>query len=116
MFRPVLFALVLSLVPALSAAQGCQTVRFAPGSSSGAIEGVSPPEDVLCYRIEVGNGQRARVRISGTNMMFSIRGLVDARDDYAWTTSAGSYDIIVGQLMRSVTEEPFTLVLSVTGG
>lgn len=116
MFRRALLVLAFACLPAAATAQTCQTIRFAPGSSSGMIEGIAPPDDLLCFRIEVASGQTARARVEGTNMMFSVRNVVDAQDDHTWTTSAGSYDILVSQLFRSVTAQPFRLILSVTGG
>jgi len=116
MLRSLAIALALASVPALASAQGCQTIRFAPGSTSGALEGIVSPDDALCYQVEVGAGQTARVQVTGRNMMFSIPGIADGRDDFSWTTSAGSFQILVSQLMRSASDEPFTLVVSVIGG
>lgn len=46
-------------------------------------------------------------------MMFSIVDVVDAQDQYSFTTEKKTYRILVSQLMRAVDNEPFTLRVSV---
>jgi hypothetical protein len=107
---------LLGLGAATQAHAACTPIKFAAGTTGADVEGVAPPEDVLCYSLETGNGQTATVRVAqGRNIIFSILDMVDAQDNYTFTTEAKTYEIIVGQLMRSVTDEPFTLEISVTG-
>ncbi|MEM9104240.1 MAG: hypothetical protein AAGC96_01185 [Pseudomonadota bacterium] len=111
----VLISINLSMATGLHAQENCKPVRFAAGASSAEVNGDAPPEDVLCFSLETGNGQTATVRVTrGNNIVFSILGVVDAQDSFIFTTEAKTYEIIVGQLMRSVTDQPFTLQISVT--
>jgi hypothetical protein len=91
----------------------CETIRFKRGASSGTVSGMAPPDDVVCYQMSTGAGQRANVSIKGTNCMFSIEGVVEAQDRYSFTTEKKTYKINVGQLMRAIDPEPFTLSVSV---
>lgn len=119
MLRRLLPALPLCLLLAAGAApaQTCEAIRFAPGASSGEVAGLAPPDGVLCYALEVGEGQRARVRVlDGRNVAFSVEGRVDAQEDYAFVTERGTDRILVFQLMRAAAPEPFVLEVSVAGG
>lgn len=101
------------LITTSAYAQSCEPIQFDRGAYSGTVEGVAPPDGTLCYTVATGAGQRAKVAVAGRNVMFSIAGVVDAQDAYHFTTEQKTYRILVGQLMRSVTEEPFTLTVSV---
>jgi hypothetical protein len=46
-------------------------------------------------------------------MVFSVEGVTDAQDKYRFTTEQKTYRITVGQLMRSVTDEPFTFTIAI---
>jgi hypothetical protein len=94
-------------------AGGCEMIRFERGQSSGTLRGVAPPEDSVCYEMTTGAGQTATLEIKGRNVMFSIDGVVDGRDRYSFTTEKRTYRVIVGQLMRAVHNEPFTLSVSI---
>jgi hypothetical protein len=83
-------------------AQSCEPIQFKRGHDSGTVRGIAPPDDVVCYELGTGAGQRADVSIEGSNVMFSVSGLVDARDQYSFTTEKKTYRIDVGQLMRSI--------------
>jgi hypothetical protein len=110
----VLVALGALLTVAGTAHAGsCEPIHFKRGHYSGSVRGVAPPDDIVCYEVGTGAGQHAEVRIEGRNMVFSIEGVVDARDRYSFTTEKKTYRITVAQLMRSVTSEPFTLTVSV---
>ena len=111
----LLVAVVLSSKPLL--AQGsCTVIRFAPGESAAEISGIAPPNDVVCYTVETGSGQTASVDvIEGRNVIFSIRDLIDAQVSYRFRTEQTAYTILVGQLMRSVTSEPFRIRVAVSG-
>lgn len=105
---------VLSILAVTTAqAKNCETIRFQRGHSSAVIEVVAPPESTLCYQITTAAGQTADIAISGINMMFTIEGIVDAQDKYRFTTEKKTYRIYVGQLMRSVTNQPFTLNIAI---
>lgn len=98
--------------PALG--QACTEVRFAPGAFSGIIEGVAPPEEVLCYTFATGAGQAARVRVlQGNNISFGIAGIAEAQDDVRFTTRARTYQLEVGQLFRSITNEQFRIEIEI---
>jgi hypothetical protein len=75
--------------------------------------GTAPPEDTICYSFAAGAGQTARLRVTGNNMIISVIGVGDGRDSWTFTTKAQTYKFIVGQLMRSVTLEPYTVTLSI---
>jgi hypothetical protein len=94
-------------------AGGCETIRFQRGESSGSVHGVAPPDDVVCYQMTTGAGQTATLEIQGRNVMFSIDGVVDGQDRYSFTTEKKTYRVHVGQLMRAVQGEPFTLSVSI---
>ena len=94
-------------------AGGCETIRFQRGQSSGTVQGVAPPEDFVCYEMTTGAGQTASLEIKGRNVMFSIDGVVDGQHRYRFTTEKKTYRVIVGQLMRAVQSEPFTLFVSI---
>lgn len=96
------------------AAGDCKPIRFEAGRSSTSIRGEAPPDDVVCYSLATGRGQRAALKVTaGRNTIFSIEGLVDARDDYEFTTEQKTYLIRVGQLMRAVAPEAFAISISV---
>lgn len=122
----IYFALVVAfgadLMSGVAVAQvRCQEVRFAPGSSSSIIEGEIPPDGVLCYTIEVGDGQRAEATIQGPEEQFpviDIQGITreGGEQTAAWLTQAGTYEVYVGNLFRYGANTPFRLRLSVTDG
>lgn len=91
----------------------CQEIRFQRGHDSGTVRGVAPPEDVVCFRMTTGAGQTANLEVKGRNVMFAIPGVVEGQDSYSFTTENKTYRINVGQLMRSVTDEPFSLTVSI---
>jgi len=112
----IIFTLALTflmLAVTTARAENCETIRFQRGHSSAAIEGVAPSGSALCYQITTAAGQTADIAISGVNMMFSIEGVTDAQDKYRFTTEQKTYRITVSQLMRSVTNEPFTLTVAI---
>jgi len=107
-------AFTLSMLAVTTAwAEDCETIRFQRGHSSAAIEGVAPPDSALCYQITTAAGQTVDIAISGVNMMFSIAGVIEVQDKYRFTTEKKTYQIYVGQLMRSVTDESFTLNIAI---
>jgi len=114
--RIIIFALVfiLSILAVTTVqAENCETIQFQRGHSSATVEGIAPPDGALCYQITTAAGQTADIVISGVNMMFSIAGVIEVQDKYRFTTEQKTYRITVGQLMRSVTDEPFTLNIAI---
>lgn len=106
--------LTLSAIAANTAfADECETIRFERGQSAGTVKGVAPPDDMVCHEITTDAGQNATVAVNGINVMFSIEGVIDGQERHSLMTKAQRYKIYVGQLMRSVTDEPFTLTVSV---
>jgi hypothetical protein len=96
------------------AAGDCKPIRFETDRLSTTIHGEAPPEDVVCYTLATNRGQRATLKvIAGRNTIFSIDGLVDARNAYDFTTEQKTYRIRVGQLMRAVAPESFAISVSV---
>jgi len=114
-FRSFVFVFTVSIFAFNTAlAEKCETIHFKRGESSGTINGIAPPDDVKCYKMTTGQGQTATLRVvAGKNIIFSIDGLVEAQDAYTFTTDRKTYKIYVGQLMRSIADEPFTLFVSV---
>ncbi|WP_377080700.1 hypothetical protein [Roseomonas xinghualingensis] len=95
-------------------AQGrCQPIRFNPGASSAEIHGTAPAEDVVCYTLATGNGQAARVSVTGSNVIVTVLDVADARDRIEFRTQRKTYTLLVGQLMRAVQPERFVLSVSV---
>jgi hypothetical protein len=115
---PVRLALAIGLLGSTLGTQvghagGCETIRFQRGHSSGTVQGVAPPEGFVCYEMTTGAAQTANLRVEGTNVIFVIDGVVDARDRHSFVTERKTYRVRVGQLMRSVQGVPFTLFVSI---
>jgi hypothetical protein len=108
---PFIVSLVLAL-PA-HAQDGCTEVHFERGQSSATIRGSAPAEDVVCYSFGAGAGQTANLKVTGRNVVVSVIDVGDARTSWTFKTKAQTYKFVVGQLMRAVTPEPFTVTLSV---
>ncbi len=118
------FSALVAVMPTLAAtafaedlqesrfAAECQEIRFQRGHSSGTVRGVAPPEGVVCFRMTTAASQTANLKITGRNVMFSVNH-VDGRDAYSFTTEKKTYRIEVVQLMRSLTDEPFSLSVSI---
>jgi hypothetical protein len=98
---------------AAHAQENCTPVHFERGKSSAIIHGTAPPEDVICYTFDAGAGQTANLKVSSSNMIISVVGIGDARESWTFKTKAQTYKFIVGQLMRSVSNAPYTVTLSV---
>ena len=93
--------------------ENCTPVHFEHGKSSAIIHGTAPPEGVICYTLDAGAGQTANLKVSGSNMIISVVGIGDARESWTFKTKAQTYKFIVSQLMRSVSNAPYTVRLSV---
>lgn len=114
------FGLALAFGIGVAQAQ-CQEIRFAKGTSSGIVEGQIPPEAVLCFSIEVAEGQRVEASIRGPEAQFPILvvpGLTGdgGEQDVSWFTRAGTYELQVMTLFRYGANTPFQLRVSITGG
>ena len=106
--------LTLSALAANTAfADECETIRIERGQSAGTVKGIAPPNEMVCYEITTRAGQNASVVATGKNVIFSIEGVIDGQERHSFMTKAQTYRIYVGQLMRSVTDKPFTLTVSV---
>ena len=111
---PFVMALTASIfADATAQTENCETIRFQRGHSEGTVQGITPPDDVVCYEMTTGAGQTALIEITGKNVIFSIEGIIDAQDIYSFTTEKKTYRILVGQLMRSVTNQSFALAVSI---
>ena len=108
---------MLLLIPGVwpaQAAAACRAIRFEAGHDTAVVNGRAPADGTVCYTLATGNGQAAKLKIvTGSNTIFSIDGLVDAQDEYSFRTERKTYEIDVGQLMRSNTAEAFALSVSV---
>lgn len=107
-------ALTLVGLASVANAQGCTQIRFAPGTSSGEVRGTAPAEGCGCYYMDVGEGQRARVRVfSDSDAAVSVFGVADNREDVTWTTRAGRYELCVHRTFRAVQGTPFRMLVEV---
>jgi hypothetical protein len=116
--RALLRAVIILLpaAPAAFAEQHCIEIRIAPGESETTIFGIAPPEAQLCYLLETQEGRRTSLKVTnGKNIMFSIVGVTDGQDEFSFLPRRRTYRIMVGQLMRSITEQPFIIRVSVSG-
>jgi hypothetical protein len=95
------------------AQENCTPVRFEHGKSSATIRGTAPPDDVVCYTFDAATGQTASLKVAGRNLIISVIGVGDARDSWTFKTKAQTYKFVVGQLMRSVTNEPYVVTVSI---
>lgn len=95
-------ALVLTLAaPAAEAAsgdarQGCHPIALDPGATAREVAGVASPRGAACFAIEVAVGQRARIQILEGEAVFSVEGLVEAQEDYAFVAQTAAYRLRVG--------------------
>lgn len=111
-----LFILVLSMSTfgvATVQAENCETILFQRGAYSHTVKGVVPSDGTICYQIATRDRQTVDITIAGNNVIFSIGGVIDAQDRYSFTTEKKTYQIFVGQLMRSITNESFELMVSI---
>jgi hypothetical protein len=95
------------------AQENCTPVHFEHGKSSATIRGTAPPDDVVCYTFDAATGQTASLKVAGRNLIISVIGVGDARDSWTFKTKAQTYKFVVGQLMRSVTNEPYVVTVSI---
>lgn len=114
MMRAVLLVASALAIPTVAPAQSCEQIRFAPGAYSGEVRGSAPADGCACYVMDVGDGQRARVRIfSAADAAVTVRGVQDNRTDVSWVTSAGRYELCVHRTFRAAEGLPFRMVVEV---
>ncbi|SMC93355.1 hypothetical protein [Primorskyibacter flagellatus] len=107
-----IFAIIASA--SMASAQSCPEIRFAKGAYSGGVGGVVSDGAPQCYTFGTGNGQTARLQLSGSNnACFSVVGLADCQTDFSFVTSRQTYRVFVVQLFPSPAAEQFGLTLSI---
>lgn len=104
---------ILMLVVTVAQAENCELIKFSNDQSTTIVESVISPDEILCYEIETVIGKKVAIEIEGANVMFSIENVVDAQEEYQFIAEKDTHRIIVSQLMQSVVEEPFTLIISI---
>jgi len=78
---PYCVAGAFALAAPAQARDDCRSKGFAPGQTTMELAGTAPPEDVVCFELTWLRGQRVSITVTeGANIIFSIEGLVDARD------------------------------------
>lgn len=122
---PMVIAYAVALIGSSSATamanEDCIPLRFDPGATSTVVRGAAPPIDRrdptpagVCYSIDVGEGQIARVRLrSEGNVAVTIPGVGDMRQDFEFRTRRGEYLLQVWQLFPTATEVPFEMHVDV---
>lgn len=93
----------------------CEVIRFNAEASSATISGSVEPDATSCFSFAADSGQTVRIAIRSKdgNTIFSVVGLADARDIYEFKSQKKTYEIIVGQLMKSATADTYELTLSI---
>jgi len=91
----------------------CETIHFKRGTYSATVRGVAPADDLVCYQMATGPSQQMSLRLSGRNVIFSVDNVIEGQNEYSFITEKRTYRISVSQLMRSMTDQPFTLFVSV---
>ena len=109
--------LVVSSVYAAAWAQPpCKAIELQADGTPTSIAGTVAPEEINCFSFKVDVGKMVRIDVKSNDsntIIFSVPGLVDAQKTYEFISQKTSYEVIVGQLMRSVTPDTYQLTLSV---
>jgi len=93
-------------------AEDCAFLELYRRHEPAEVNGIAPAEDVVCFAIKPNSGSEITIRVEkGRNVIFTVLDLVDAVDEYSFRANGYGYFIRVGQLMRSVTDEPFTITI-----
>ncbi|MDY8110792.1 hypothetical protein U0C82_16750 [Fulvimarina sp. 2208YS6-2-32] len=108
-------------VSTAAARENCTPLKFETGATSAVVRGVAPPEDPrdplpsgICYSIDVGDGQTARIRFrSDGNVAVTVPGVGDMREDLEFKTRRGTYRLEVWQLSPTTSEVPFEMRVEV---
>ena len=89
-------------------------VRFPKGSSGTVISGMVPAEGILCFDLNVREGQRVTMQvIEGRNTIFSVYDVSDAQRDLEFAAPSNRVQFLVGQLMRAVNPQQFRIEIAV---
>jgi formylglycine-generating enzyme required for sulfatase activity len=88
----------------------CAPIKFPAGKNAVTLAGTAAPEGFVCYRLDAEIGQKFTLKIlRGGNTIFSVTDVQDAVDRFSFTARKPSYEIRVGQLMRSAAPEKYRL-------
>ncbi|GGE96954.1 hypothetical protein GCM10007285_25710 [Stappia taiwanensis] len=91
----------------------CEFLRLDPAFAPVEVAATASPEGIDCYAIKPIAGTDVTIEIAeGRNVVLSISGLVDAVDRHRFRASGFGYRVTVGQLMRSMTQEPYRITFS----
>jgi hypothetical protein len=105
----------LLMLPAFAAEQFCKPLVFDEDSGSlASVNGRAPTNDVVCYRFQAQRGQTAHLVLAGNNVVLTVVGIGEGKDNYKFRTEGKMYQAEVGQLTRSDKEEPFRLLISLS--
>ena len=109
----ILSAFALFCLASGAYAQDCQPIRFATGESGAFVDGVLPAEGRDCYTLDVRRGQNVTVDVVGgsENVAVSVIDVGDARRSFAFAAPSNRVEFIVFQLMRSVTDADYSLLI-----
>ena len=78
------------------------------------ITGIAPWDDVLCFDLDVREGQQVTMRVvEGDNTIFSVYGVQDAMDELTFSAPSFKVQFLVSQLMRTAGPQPFRLEINV---
>ena len=78
------------------------------------ITGIAPWDDVLCFDLDVREGQQVTMRVvEGDNTIFSVYGVQDAMDELTFSVPSFKAQFRVSQLMRTAGPQPFRLEINV---
>jgi len=93
----------------------CEVIRVNAETASATISGSVDPDATACFNFAADSGQTIRIAIQSKdgNTIFSVVGFADARDIYEFKSQKKTYEIIVGQLMKSATADTYQLTLSI---
>lgn len=112
----VAFAAAQELFPATSSElTSCRPIQFQKGASSADIRGEASPDGASCLQFGTGANQAVLLSVKSPHdqVAFSIRGLVDDRQQYSFTSEKKTYEVLLFQSMKSTATVGYTLTLSI---
>lgn len=115
LLRATMLVAAGGLLAPVQADAPCKTIQFERGASSATISGNIGPEEIQCFRFTSGQGQRVRMSVESANdnTIFTIVDIADARKEYSFRSQKKTYEFIIAQLFRSVTDDHYKLTLSI---